>query len=91
MVGYEFRWVEWNLDKAAKHHVSPLEAEYVVNHARRPYPMKVDDEKRLVWGQAESGKYLQVVYVLCEDDAVFVLHARPLTENEKRRLRRKRR
>ncbi len=91
MVVYEFRWIEWNLDKVAQHNVSPQEAEYVVNHARRPYPMKVDDGKRLVWGHTESGEYLQVVYILREDDVVFVLHARPLTENEKRRLRRRQR
>jgi uncharacterized DUF497 family protein len=90
-VSYEFRWIEWNRDKVAQHNVEPEEAEFVVNHARRPYPMKVDDEKRLVLGQTGSGRYLQVVYLLDAEDAVFVIHARPLTDREKKRLRRRRR
>jgi hypothetical protein len=45
-VSHDFRWIEWNRDKVAQHNVEPEEAEFVVNHARRPYPMKVDDEKR---------------------------------------------
>jgi hypothetical protein len=45
----------------------------------------------LVWGQTRSGRYLQVVYLLGVDDVVFVIHARPLTDREKRRLRRRRR
>ncbi len=48
-MSHEFRWIEWNREKMAKHGVEPEEAEYVVNHAKRPYPMKADDEKRLVW------------------------------------------
>ena len=90
-MSHEFRWIEWNRDKVAQHNVEPEEAEFVVNHARQPYPMKVDDEKRLVGGQTRSGRYLQVVYLISVDDTVFVIHARPLTDREKRRLRRKRR
>jgi len=90
-VAHEFRWIEWNRDKVAQHNVDLEDAEFVVNHARQPYPIKVDDEKRLVWGQTRSGRYLQVVYLISVDEAVFVIHARPLTDREKRRLRRRRR
>jgi uncharacterized DUF497 family protein len=90
-VAYEFRWIEWNREKLAIHNIAPSEAEHVVIHARNPYPQRIDDEKRLVWGQTASGEYVQVIYVIREDDSVFVIHARPLTEREKRRLRRKRR
>jgi uncharacterized DUF497 family protein len=90
-MAYEFRWNEWNRDKIAQHNVTADEAEFVVNHARQPFPMKVEDEKRLVWGQTLSGRYLQVVYLLGIDDSVFVIHARPLTTREKKRLRRRRR
>jgi hypothetical protein len=31
---------------------------------------------------------LQVIFVLDDDDTVFVIHARPLTEQERRRHRR---
>jgi hypothetical protein len=60
----------------------------VVNHAAPPYPRIIDDRKRLVWGQAQGGDYLQVIYLLDSEDEAFVIHARPLTEQEKRRLRR---
>jgi uncharacterized DUF497 family protein len=90
-VPHEFRWIEWNRDKVAQHNVDPLEAEFVVNHPRRPYPMKVDDEKRLVWGQTRSGRYLQVIYLIDREDTIFVIHARQLTDREKKRLRRRRR
>jgi uncharacterized DUF497 family protein len=90
-MAYEFRWIEWNRDKIAQHNVAADEAEFVINHAKPPYPMRVEDEKRLVWGQARSGRYLQVVYLLAVDDTVFVIPARPPTPREKKRLRRRRR
>jgi uncharacterized DUF497 family protein len=90
-VSHEFRWTAWNHDKLAQHNVQPAEAEFVVNQARRPFPMKVDDEKRLVCGQTRSGRYLQVVYLIEREDTIFVIHARPLTDREKKRLRRRRR
>lgn len=90
-MAHEFRWVEWNRDKVSLHGVAPEEAEFVVDHARSPYPAKVADEKRLVCGQTRSGRYLQVVYLIDIDDTVFVIHARPLTDQEKKRLRRRRR
>jgi len=46
------------------------------------------EDKLLVWGASEHGELLQVVFVLDEDGSIFVLHARPLTEREKRRYRR---
>jgi uncharacterized DUF497 family protein len=44
-----------------------------------------------VWGQTEEGYYLQVVFVLDPDETIYVIHSRPLTDKEKRILRRKRR
>jgi hypothetical protein len=69
----------------------PADAEYVVDQASWPFPLRVEDEKVLVWGQAPGGDYLQVVYLIEDDGTVFVIHARRLTEKEKRRLRRKKR
>jgi uncharacterized DUF497 family protein len=48
-----------------------------------------DDGKYLVWGPAASGRLLQVVFVLESDETVFVIHARPLTDKEKKRYRRR--
>jgi len=88
----EFRWIEWNRDHIAEHGVDWEEAEMVVRHAKPPFPQQVGDEKLFVMGQGRGGRYLQVVYVLDPDETVFVLHARPLTDREKKRYpRRKRR
>ena len=87
---YDFKWIDWNRDKIAGHNVSIHEVEYVVNHPFPGYPRQIRG-KRQAWGRTRDGAYLQVVYVIEPDDRVFVIHARPLTENEKRRSRRRKR
>ena len=84
----EFRWIDWNIHKCWKHNVEPAEAEYVVRQARRPYPKKIGDEKMLVCVQTQAGRYLQVIFLTEEDDAIFVMHAMPLTQRQKRNYRR---
>lgn len=84
----EFRWNEWNLDHVAKHGVDPEEAEEVVRNARRPYPRRTADDRWFVWGRGRGGRLLQVVFLRDVDRTVYVIHARPLNENEKRRYRR---
>jgi uncharacterized DUF497 family protein len=85
----QFRWIEWNRDHIAEHGVSADEAETVVRHMRPPFPRQIGDDKLLVWGRGQGGRILQVIYVLDPDDTIFVIHARPLTEREKRRYRRR--
>lgn len=85
---YDFKWIVWNLNKIALHNVSRTEAEFVVNRPMRGYPRRSGD-KRIAWGQTADGDYLQVVYLIEPDDRVFIIHARPLTEKEKRRARRR--
>ena len=87
----EFRWNDWNLEHISRHGIDPDEAETVVHEAHSPYPMSRSDDKWLVWGPGLGERPLQVVFILDEDDAVFVIHARPLTEAERRRYRRNRR
>jgi uncharacterized DUF497 family protein len=87
----DFRWNEWNSDHIARHGVEPEDAEHVIVRARVPYPQRIEDEKWLVWGNDAGGRYLQVIFLLDEDGTVYVIHARPLENNEKRILRRKRR
>ncbi len=53
--------------------------------------LRREDGKFLVWGATTAGRLLQVVFLLDQDDSVFIIHARPLTEREKRRRRRQRR
>jgi len=84
-----FRWNSWNEEHIGRHDVDPDEAEEVVVGAHSPFPLVKDDEKYLVWGATDAGRLLQVVFVLDPDDAVFVIHARPLTEREKKRFHRR--
>jgi uncharacterized DUF497 family protein len=90
-VAFAFRWIDWNVEKCERHGVRPQEAEEIVDRPVRPYPRRIDDNKIMVRGQTFAGRYLQVIYLMETDDTVFVIHARPLTDNEKRNLRRKRR
>ena len=85
-----FRWIAWNRDHLAQHGISGEEAEAVVRDAKPPFPRKIEEEKWLVIGQGRSGRYLQVVYVTDPDKTVFIIHARPITDREKRRYRRRR-
>ncbi|MCG3125507.1 MAG: hypothetical protein CHACPFDD_00330 [Phycisphaerae bacterium] len=86
-----FRWDDRNLEHVPSHGVTPGEAEYVVSNTGRLYPLHRADDKWLAWGQAEGGRMVQVVFVLDADEAVYIIHARPLTEREKIRFRRRRR
>ena len=85
-----YRWNDWNEDHIGQHGVLPQEAEFVVDNAMPPYPESVGGGKWLVRGQAPDGRYIQVVFVI-EEDCYYVLHARGLTDKEKRLLRRRRR
>ena len=85
----EFRWNEWNLEHISVHGVDPDEAEAVVSEASSPYPRYRGDGKWLVWGRGRGSRLLQVVFVFDRAGAAYVIHARPLTENEKRSFRRR--
>ncbi len=85
----EFRWNDWNIEHVEKHGVDPDEAEEVVTRARAPYPVGRSDDKYLVWGPGRADRLLQVVFVLDDDETGFVIHARPLTDAEKHRFRRR--
>jgi uncharacterized DUF497 family protein len=85
-----FRWNDWNRGHIARHGVSEDEAEHVVNQAAPPYPERIGGGKWRVRGQTAHGRYLQVIFVI-ENDVYYVIHARGLTDAEKRRLRRRNR
>lgn len=87
----DFRWNDRNLEHIAGPCVDPDEAEHVVEDAEPPWPRYRGDGKYLVWGRGRGDRLLQVVFVLDSDDPIFVIHARPLTEREKRRFRRRER
>jgi uncharacterized DUF497 family protein len=87
----EFRWNEWNIEHVQEHGVSPEEAEDVVRDAQPPYPEARGDDKWRVCGPGRGGRMVQVVFVTDEDGTTYIIHARPLTDREKHRYRRRQR
>lgn len=85
MRDYQFRWVDWNKDHATKHCVSIAECERVVRAGR--YRQHGGGKVRAV-GRGDGSRWLQVVFAITEDDEIFAIHARPLTDREKHRERR---
>ena len=73
-----FAWDERNVAHIAKHRVTPREAEFVVRHARTPFPESTRDGKLRAWGQTQDGRYLQVVFVFLEDKDVDLRSLDPL-------------
>jgi hypothetical protein len=65
-----FSWDDVNRDHIARHGVISEEAEYVVRDAHRPYPQTIEDDKFVVWGSTQSGRFLQIIYVLKAPDEV---------------------
>jgi hypothetical protein len=65
-----FSWDDANRGHIARHAVTPEEAEDVVRNAKSPFPQTVEGDKLVVWGATESGRYLQVIYVLKTPDEV---------------------
>ena len=86
----DFRWNDWNRTHIERHDVSTVDAEQVIEGTAQPFPLYRGDGKWLVWGRGEGGRLLQVVFIIDGDDAIFVIHARPLTYREKFRYRRMR-
>lgn len=84
-----FRWNAWNIDHATRHHVGIREAEAIVARARSPYPEYRGDEKWRVVGRGAGGRLVQVVYLIDVDGAAYIIHARDLTDKEKRRHRKR--
>jgi len=85
----EFRWNEWNLEHVHAHGVHPREAEGVVERAREHEWKRQGDGKWLILGRGLGGRWLHVIFLIDPDDRVYVIHARPLTADEKQRLRRR--
>jgi uncharacterized DUF497 family protein len=85
----EFRWNEWNIEHVASHGVTPLDAEFIIEQARPPYPEMIGRGKWIAIGRRRDGAFAQVVFVLDEDRTIYAIHARLLDDAEKRRFRRR--
>ena len=77
----QFRWIAWNRDHVAEHGVEPEEAETVIRQAEPPFPQQVGDDRLLVMGRGQGGRFLQVVYVLEPDDAVYRVQNGKITDH----------
>jgi uncharacterized DUF497 family protein len=88
-VDYAFRWNDWNLDHIDAHGMATAHVESLICRARPPYPEKIGKQKYLVIGQTADGTHVQAIYTFDADETVYVIHARPLTDAEKRRYRRR--
>jgi uncharacterized DUF497 family protein len=84
----DFRWNEWNREHIAEHGIAQREAEGVVEQAREHEWVYRGDDKWQVKGPGLGGRLLQVVFILDDGGTIYVIHARPLTEREKRQWRR---
>jgi uncharacterized DUF497 family protein len=85
----EFRWNDANREHIGKHNITATEAEYIVRHARPPYPQKRENQKFYVAGRIPDGTYIQVVFIIDPPPIIYVIHARPLNDDEKRIYRRR--
>ena len=88
MTQYRFWWDEKNIEHIANHGVEPYEAEEVIDDT--PYILQAGRGKYAAYGQADSGRYLLVVFALKSENRIRVITARDLTAAEKKRLRRRR-
>jgi hypothetical protein len=87
----DFRWVEWNIEHLARHGVESRGSGGGPSRGLEPISPAHRGRQGFGVGAGRGGRLLQVVFVLDEDQTVFVIRARELTNREKSVLRRKRR
>jgi hypothetical protein len=88
-MGYDFRWIDWNVEKALKHGCTVAEVELVVNHPGRGFPER-RGEKYHVQGRGIGDRFVQVVYLIDPEGTIFVIHAMPLIGRRRRGGKRRR-
>lgn len=82
-----FDWDDANIHHLAPHRVEMDEAEAVLDNS--PVVLRTSDGKYLAYGQTDEGRYLLVVFVRKPENMIRVVTARDLTDDEKRRFRRR--
>jgi uncharacterized DUF497 family protein len=56
-------WDDAGREHIARHGVTPDEVDDVLAHARPPFPEEIGNDKNLVLGQTQAGRFLQVIFV----------------------------
>lgn len=82
----KFKWIDWNIEHIAKHKIEPEEAESVFENISKGYPRKKED-CYIIWGKSNYDRYLQIAFSIDKSGKYFIFHARPLTVNERRRVK----
>jgi uncharacterized DUF497 family protein len=84
---YEFRWIEWNIGHIDAHNLSVGEVEYVIRRNTTRYR---GDGRYIARGKTMEGRWIQAAFIFSPAEVIFVIHARDLTENEKKSAREQR-
>jgi uncharacterized DUF497 family protein len=82
-----FRWNAWNIEHIGLHGVMPVEAEMAVAASQDRRRIGVGKYKAV--GRGNAGRWLQVIYIFDPPGVIYVIHARPLNDAEKRQARRR--
>jgi hypothetical protein len=77
------------VDHIGEHGILPYEAEYVIDHAVRPWPQKTGEGRYQVLGLGPDGSYLHSGIHFQSAGCGVVIHARLMRDIEKRRYRRR--
>ena len=84
---HNFQWDDKNTDHIVRHNVDPEEAEEACyNH---PLVLRGRQERYLVYGRTDNGRYLLVVGVYLGQGTMRVITARDMANSEKRLYKRK--
>ena len=83
----DFRWNDWNIEHVQEHGVALREAELIIERAPEHQWLNRGDGKWLIRGRGYGDRFIQVILVLDEDGTLYVIHARPMTDKEKRQWR----
>lgn len=81
MIFRAFEWNENNIDHILRHHVVPDEVEEAC--LNKPYIRKTLDNRYLIYGITDDGRYLLIVGINKGKGVFRTITARDMTEREK--------
>jgi uncharacterized protein len=84
-----FDWDDVNIDHVLRHNVSPDEVEEAC--INKPYVRRTTEDRYLVYGAADSGRYLFIVGMSKGRGIFRTITARDMTEREKSMYKHQRR
>jgi len=76
-----FHWDDSNIEHISRHGIEPEEVEETFLGKR--HTRKTNNDRYLLYGRTDNGRYLLVVYII-KEKRVRVITARDMTGNEKK-------